>query len=214
LSRRLLLVLSAAALAAAGLFTSGAAKASTAASSTPSGGECQLAGSASFTPGLTGTSHSFNYSFNGALSGCQSNTTPPSPASGNVSAGQTITYQGGTYQEPAATGNGDCSSSTTQGTSITAWADGDYTVVNYTTTGAGALVLLQGTVASGITLTGTLNGQPSTVTIPTNEPSTPVGASALGELTFSTSSPTGVTACNTTGGLTSAQINGLIEIGQ
>ena len=37
-----------------------------------SGGGCQLEGTASFSPGLTTTAAPFNYSFNGALTGCQS----------------------------------------------------------------------------------------------------------------------------------------------
>lgn len=193
LSRRLLLVLSAGALAATGLFTSGAAKATTAASSTPSGGECQLAGTANFTPGLTANSGSFTYGFTGNLTGCQSNTTPASPPSGTVFAQN-------------ATGTGSCSSTTTSGTSVTTWSTGTETVVSYTTTGAGALVALQGTVVPSVTI--------GTTTYTTNEPSTPVGANAVGELTFSTASPTGIAACNTAGGLTQAVINGFIEIGQ
>lgn len=215
LSRRPLLVLSAGALAAAGLFGSNAAKAATAASSTPSGGACQLAGNASFTPpGLTSSSSNFTYSFGGNLTGCQSNTTPPSPATGKESAGESIGYNGGTYQEPLAKGTGSCANSSTSGISVTQWADGDYTVVQYTTTGAGAAVSLQGTVVSGVSVTGTdSSGAASTVTIPTNEPSTPVGANVVGELTFSTANPTGVTTCAGSG-LTSAVINGSIQTGQ
>jgi hypothetical protein len=213
LSRRLLLVISAGALAAAGLFTSGAAKATTAASGAPAGGECQLQGTANFSPpGLTTSSSSFTYGFTGSLSGCQSNNN--APGSGTVSAGSPITISGVTYQEPAASGTGSCSNSSTKGISVTQWADGDYTVVSYTTTGAAAAVQLQGSVIGSVTVTGTnSSGQPISATVTTNEPSTPVGASAVGELTFSTSSPTGVTACNS-GGLTQAVINGFIEIGQ
>ena len=214
LSRRLLLILFAGALAAAGLFTSSAAKAATPGSSAPSGGACQLAGTASFSPGLSSSSSNFTYSFQGKLSGCQSNTTPPSPTSGMETAGQTISYKGGSYQEPLAQGTGGCSNSTTTGVSITQWTDGDYTVVKYTTTGVGAAVSLQGTVISGVSLTSTNSGGTSTtVTIPTTEPSTPVGASVVGELTFSTASPTGVTNCAGSG-LTSAVIEGLIETGE
>ena len=192
MSRRLLLVLCAGALGAAGLFTSGAAKATTASTPGPSGGACQLAGTASFTPGLTSSSQSFTYTFSGNLTGCQSNN--GAPGSGTVST-----------LEPA-TGTGSCSNSTTAGYSISQWADGLQTIVKYTTTGAGALVVLQGTVVPSVTV--------GTTTYSTTEPSTPAGASALGELTFSTASPTGVTACNTSAGLPSAVINGFIEIGQ
>lgn len=209
LSRRLLLVLCAGALGAAGLFTSGAARAATAASGTPAGGACQLAGTANFTPGLTANSAPFNYGFTGNLSGCQSNN--GSPTSGTVSAGSPITVGGVTYQEPAATGTGSCSSSNTQGISVTQWAGGTYTVVSYTTTGAAAAVQLSGTVVQSVVVNGP-NG--TTTTIATNEPSTPVGSSAVGELTFSTASPTDIANCNTAAGLSSAVINGFIEIGQ
>ena len=211
LSRRMLLVLSAGALAATGLFTSGAAKASTpAASGTPSGGACHLAGNADFGTGLTASSQNFTYSFGGTLDNCQSSDS--TATGGTVSAGQVVTINGATYQEPLSNGSGSCSNSTTSGTSIVFWNNGLHTVVNYTTTGAGALVILQGTVAPSITLQSTTGGAP--ITISSDETATPPGATSLGQLTFSTASPTGVTDCNTATGLTSAVINGLIETGQ
>ena len=210
MSRRLLLVLTAGALAATGLFTSGAAKATTAASSTPTGGACHLSGSASFGTGLTANSQPFNYSFHGTLDNCQSSDS--SATGGTVSAGEVVTIGGATYQEPAASGNGSCSNSTTSGTSIVFWNNGFHTVVQYTTTGAGALVILNGTVIPSITLPSTTGG-PS-VTISSDEVATPQGANSLGQLTFSTASPTDIANCNTPTGLTSAVINGLIETGQ
>ena len=192
MSRRLLLVLSAGALAATGLLTSGAAKATTAATPGPSGGACQLAGTASFTPGLTSNSGNFTYTFSGTLTGCQSNNN--SPGSGTVS---TLV---------PASGTGSCSNSTTNGYSVSKWADGNQTIVQYSTTGAGALVVLQGTVVQSVMIGST--------TYSTTEPTTPAGASALGELTFSTASPTDIANCNTAAGLSSAVINGFIEIGQ
>ena len=162
-----------------------------------------LSGTANFTPGLSTTSTSFQYSFSGTVSNCESNN--GAPTSGTESAGEPITIGGVTYQEPAASGTGGCSNSTTSGTSITQWADGKYTVVKYSTTGAAAAVSLQGSVIQAVTLTGP-NG--ATTTISTNEPSTPAGASALGELTFGTTSPTDCTT-----GLKSASINGTIQIG-
>lgn len=192
MSRRLLFVLSAGALAATGLFTSGAAKATTASTPGPAGGACQLAGTANFTPGLTSSSQSFTYTFSGSLTGCQSNN--GAPATGTVAT-----------LEPA-TGTGSCSNSATAGYSISTWADGLQTIVKYTTTGAGALVVLQGTVVPSVTV--------GTTVYNTTEPATPAGSSALGELTFSTASPTDIANCNTAAGLSSAVINGFIEIGQ
>ena len=153
---------------------------------------CHLSGTASFTPGLTSTAQNFSYTFSGTLDTCQSSVSG-APAGGSV----------GT---PApASGNGSCSSSTTSGYSVSNWADGKQTVVKYTTTGAGALVVLQGTVVTSAVLGGT--------TYATDEPSTPVGNSAYGELTFSTQSPTDIANC-ASGGLGTAVINGFIEIGQ
>lgn len=209
MSRRLLTVLSAGAIAAGGLFTISTGTFLSAASAAPAGGACVLQGTAHFAaPGLTTGSTNFTYSFDGTVSDCQTNNTG-APTAGTETAGETISYNGGTYQEPVATGSGGCSNSTTKGISITKWSDGNYTVVSYSTTGAAAAVSLTGTVISGVQVSGTLNGQPSTVTIPTNEPTTPATSSALGQLTFGTTSPTDCTT-----GLTTASINGTIEIGQ
>jgi hypothetical protein len=55
-------------------------------------GGCQLDGTAQFSPGLSSSSQPFTYSFGGTLEGCQSSESG-APASGAVSAGQTITEQ-------------------------------------------------------------------------------------------------------------------------
>ena len=80
-------------------------------------GGCQLDGTAQFSPGLSTSSQPFNYSFGGALEGCQSSESG-APTSGTVSAGQTIDEQvtnsitGATdtvtYQQPIPTGTGGC----------------------------------------------------------------------------------------------------------
>lgn len=179
------------------------------AASTPSGGECQLAGTANLSPGLSSTSQSFTYNFSGNLTGCQSNDN--APATGTVSAGQTLNGN----QEPVPTGTGSCANSSTSGTAFIAWADGDYTVIQYTTSGAGAGVDLSGTVIASATVVDNSTTPPTDVTIATNEPSTPVGSSALGQLTFSTASPTGAAGCAPGGtGVSQASINGATEIGQ
>src|SRR2546423_14643181 len=97
-----------------------------------SGGGCHLQGTASFSPGLTNSAQNFTYSFGGNLSGCQSSDAA-APTTGTVSAGQAVAINGQQFQEPAATGNGSCGSSTTNGISITTWADGTKTVVQYST---------------------------------------------------------------------------------
>src|SRR5436309_13637764 len=111
------------------------------ASAAPNGGGCQLHGTANISPGLTNTAQNFSYSFTGSLSNCQSSS--GGPASGTVFAGTTGL--------PAPTGNGSCGSSTTSGTAVVQWADGTTTVVSYSTSGALAAVVLQGTVIPSVT---------------------------------------------------------------
>ena len=179
--------------------------ASTASAAT--GGGCQLQGTASFSPGLNQNAQNFGYSFHGDLSSCQSSL-PGQPASGTVSAGEAVTIGGQQFQEPAASGNGGCSNSTTSGIAIVTWADGTQTVVQYSTTGAAAAVNLQGTVLGSTTLQA-INpgpGQPTFTTVTTTRYS---GSSATGLLTFQPPDPT---ACNTPAGVTSATISGAIGL--
>jgi hypothetical protein len=162
----------------------------------PNGGLCQLTGSASFAPpGLGLGSAPFTYTFSGTLTNCHSG------SSGGLNSKPT----GGTVFTPdPASGTGGCGTSTTSGVAIVQWNDGNTSVINYTTTGAAAAVVQQGSVISSYTTTSTTT--PTTYT--TNEPSTPVGDSAGGVLTFNPGSPT---ACST--GVTSAAINGVIGTG-
>jgi hypothetical protein len=178
------------------------------ASAAASAGGCQLQGSALLTPGLNSSSQPFTYSFGGNLSGCQSSQSG-APTTGTVSAGQAVTINGQQFQEPVASGTGGCVSSTTSGITIVTWADGTQTVVQFTTTGALALVHLTGTVAPSVTLTA-INpapGQPTSTTITTTRYA---GQSALGELAFQPPDPT---ACNTPTGVTQAGISGTIGLG-
>src|SRR5436190_14832053 len=147
-----------------------------------SGGGCDLQGTASFSPGLNSNAQNFSYSFHGNLSSCQSSEAG-APASGSVSAGEAVTIGGQQFQEPVASGNGSCGSSTTSGTAIVTWADGTTTVVQYSTTGAAAAVHLQGTVVSSVTLPA-INpgpGQPTSTTVTTTRYA---GSAANGLLAF------------------------------
>ena len=192
-----------------------------------SGGSCQLAGTAAFSPGLTNTAGNFNYSFSGSLSSCQS-TDATAPATGTVEAGQTrsVSYSwtytdttgthSGTatavYQEPVPTGNGSCATSTTAGTAFIGWADGTSTVETYSTTGAAAAVNLTGSVVPSGTLTlasytGPTQAPPaSTLTIATTRYS---GDNSQGLLTFQPPDPT---LCASTG-VTTAAISGEVGLG-
>jgi hypothetical protein len=121
--------------------------------SAASGGGCQLKGTAAFAPGLGTTAQPFTYSFGGDLTGCQS-TEAGSPATGRVQAGGTYTdpATGKGYVLPNATGTGSCASSTTSGLALIMWADGTRTITQYSTSGAAAAVLLDGTVVDSTTL--------------------------------------------------------------
>jgi hypothetical protein len=159
------------------------------ASAEPNGGGCQLAGTASFTPGLGSSAQDFTYSFTGDLTGCQS--TSGGPASGTVFAG--------TNGLPVPSGNGSCASSTTGGTAVVQWADGTVTVVQYTTDGALAAVALQGDVIGSVTSS-------TGVTYTTNRYA---GDSALGTLLFEPPDPTACAGA----GVTSAGIEGTVNLG-
>ncbi len=201
----LLGVVGVAAVAAVGAAPAGAAS-----------GGCQLQGNANFTPGLGSTSQPFSYNFGGNLTGCQS-TDATAPASGVVSAGQTITLQvhnsvtGATdtvaYQEPTPTGAGGCSNSTTSGTAIVTWKDGSTTVMTYSTTGAAAAVNLSGSVIPSVTVTNpnAPAGDPASVTVSTTRYA---GATAQGVLAFQPPDPTACTA----GGVTTAGISGFVGL--
>jgi hypothetical protein len=178
------------------------------AASAQSVGGCQLDGNASFTPGLTNDAQNFQYSFNGALSGCQSSESG-APSSGTVSAGEVVTINGQQFQEPVPTGNGGCGSSTTGGTAIATWADGTQTVIDYTTTGAAAAVHLDGTVANSVTLQA-VNPQPGQPTSTTVTTTRYAGDSSQGLLTFQPPDPT---ACATPTGVTNAGIGGVVGLG-
>ncbi len=177
--------------------------------SAASGGGCQLQGQAAFSPGLSSTSQPFNYSFAGGLTGCQSSDAG-APASGSVEAGKVLTdpATGEQFQEPVATGTGSCGSSTTNGIAIVTWADGTRTVVQYSTTGAGAAVNLSGTVIASVTLPAInpLPGQPTSTTVATTRYG---GASALGLLAFQPPDPTACAGA----GVTTAGISGTIGLG-
>jgi hypothetical protein len=169
------------------------------ASAAPHGGTCTLQGSANFDNPLTGNTAPFTYSFTGSLSNCQSSS--GGPGSGTIEVGV-----GGL---PHGSGSGSCSSSTTSGTGVISWADGKTTVISYQTTGAAAAVVQQGSVVQSVTYTPTGSSTPVTVT--TNEPSTVVGDSADGLLTFSPPNPQGCAPGGS--GVTQAAINGQTGIG-
>jgi hypothetical protein len=169
------------------------------------GGECQLKGTASFSPGLNTTAQPFTYSFTGDLTGCQS-TEAGSPAAGTVQAGGTYTdtATGNVYTLPDATGSGSCGSSTTAGFAVLSWADGTRTLIDYTTSGVAAAVKLDGTVAESRTLTPVDPLDPP-LTLTTTRYS---GYTPFGLLAFEASPDQCVT------GVAAAGIEGVVGLGQ
>jgi hypothetical protein len=97
------------------------------------GAVCQLAGGATFSPGLSTTSQAFTFSFTGTLSNCQS--TVSGLTGGSIAA--------------SGSGSGTCANSTATGTATVTWNDGTTSGVTFTTNGAGALVDVSETVTSG-----------------------------------------------------------------
>src|SRR4029077_14579936 len=132
--RKLVLIVGAAAAAGLAVSTQPVVRAGA-----QSGGGCELQGNANFSPPLTDTAQTFSYSFAGSLTSCNS-TISGAPASGSVGAGnvipETVTVNTASgpqqatfnYQEPFASGNGSCASSTTSGTGFLEWADGTRTL--------------------------------------------------------------------------------------
>src|SRR5206468_3242207 len=103
------------------------------------------------------------------------------------------------------------------GEALSTWNDGKHTVTDYTTNGAAAAVALQGTVVASMTLTVVASSvpagwtAPSTFTINSDEPVFTVGQGALAALTFS---PTTNDQNCTTKNVSTANINGVVGIGQ
>src|SRR5438105_2356973 len=174
-----------------------------------SGGACQLQGTVSISPGLTNNDQTFSYSFHGTLSGCQSDDST-APATGTVSAGEVVTGAGGEqFQEPVSSGFGQCGHGTTGGIAVITWADGTVTVTKYATNGVAAGVDLQGGVVPSVTLRAVnpQPGQPDSETIATTRYA---GDQSQAALIFQPPDPT---ACNTSAGVTSAAINGVVGVG-
>ncbi|MEA2408136.1 MAG: hypothetical protein QOE69_2255 [Thermoleophilaceae bacterium] len=173
--------------------------------SAASGGGCKLKGTAAFTPGLNTTSQPFTYSFGGDLTGCQS-TEAGAPATGVVQAGGNYTdpVSGKAYVLPNSTGTGGCASSTTQGLALISWSDGTRTLTQYSTSGAAAAVVLDGTVVDSTTLqpVDPLD-PPLTVTTTRYQ-----GSSSHGLLAFEATP----TDCQT--GVTTAGIEGIVGLGK
>ncbi|HLN75970.1 MAG TPA: hypothetical protein VK204_02920 [Nocardioidaceae bacterium] len=198
----------------------------------PGGSGCQLDGTATFTPNGPGNLGTFGYSLTGALSSCSSSRAG-APTEGTMAVGDVITVavpittptgvvQGtAQYQEPLASGTGtvpvnSCGASSTEGTAFIGWPDGTATVVDYTTSAAGPMVSLQGTVVPGATAALVPGSEqpagsaPATYEIATDNPTTPAGDGVQGAVAFTTDAPD---ACTTDTGLTGVTVSGAVGLG-
>jgi hypothetical protein len=146
---------------------------------------------------LSTTSQSFQYAFSGALSGCHS--TDSTLASGTVFAGSPTGTISGTGPFP--TGSGSCGSSTTSGVAVVQWNNGKTTVISYSTSGAGAAIMLQGSITASTVVNG--------VTYTTTEFAT--GETTAAPLVFSV--PVGSNQNCATVPVTTASINGQTALG-
>jgi hypothetical protein len=95
---------------------------------------CQLAGTATLTPGLKVTPATVKYTFKGTLTGCRSSNT-------SITSGTVTATGGGT--------NVSCGGGITNGKATIAWNTGTKSVLSFQTTGLAASVTVTGTVASG-----------------------------------------------------------------
>jgi hypothetical protein len=198
---------------------------------------CQLAGTAAFPVGLGANQPApaptvpapelgipqeidwgpaFTYSFHGELTGCTGtdSTVPPTGdvgASGKIYAGESFPYKGVQYESLGTpTGNGGCSGSHTEGTSVVVWGNDRLSVIDYATDGAAALVGLTGQFRDGsVTLTRVERGPEGEILTDTF-PLELGGDYTGGPLAFEPPDPT---ACTTATGVTTAGISGFLGHG-
>lgn len=135
---------------------------------------CQLEGSAKLSPGLTSEEGKYNVVFSGDLSNCQS--------TGEATSG-TVKAQ--------ATAEGTCAEATAEGHALIKWDTGKKTLVEFSTTDIGALVLLDYHVTKS------------------NDDAALAGDQGYGSLLFQADP----TACNTDAGIKEASFTGQVGSG-
>lgn len=131
---------------------------------------CVLKGTAHISPGLAVAARPFSYTFNGTFSNCH---------------GSDATVTGGTVTA-SGSGSGGCTQSSTTGHAFITWSNGRTSALNFTTKGAAAALVVQGTIASGEF----------------------AGKAAKALLAFQATP----TQCNTTAGVTAPTFTGVAEV--
>jgi hypothetical protein len=96
-------------------------------------GGCVLQGTASIPAGLTLTNKPISFSFTGKLTNCKG-------VKGVT--GGTVTASG--------SGTGSCGGNTTSGSATIRWNTGQTSSLGFTTNGKGVVVIVQGTISSGL----------------------------------------------------------------
>ncbi|MGH2806593.1 MAG: hypothetical protein ACRDKT_04890 [Actinomycetota bacterium] len=132
---------------------------------------CSLTGEAKLKPGLNMDDGEYKVTFTGELSDCL--------ATGDASSGTV---------KAKAVGSGTCGHNTTEGVAMIKWDNKTKTIVDFSTEGAGATVLLTATVTKS------------------NESSLVEGDDAFGLLVFQADP----TACESDAGVTEAGFNGQV----
>ena len=132
---------------------------------------CSLVGEATLKPGLNMNDGDYKVAFTGDLTDCL--------ATGDASSGTV---------KAKAVGSGTCGHNTTEGKAMIKWDNKTHTMVDFTTEGAGAGVLLTATVTHS------------------TEPSLQEGDDAFGLLVFQADPA----ACNSDAGVTEASFNGQV----
>jgi hypothetical protein len=94
---------------------------------------CVLKGTAHINPGLAVAARSFSYTFNGSFANCHG-------SDASIKSG-TVTASG--------SGSGGCTQSKTSGSAFITWNNGRTSALSFTTTGAAAALVVQGTISSG-----------------------------------------------------------------
>jgi hypothetical protein len=169
-------------------------------------GGCRVQANATVSPGLTLTSHAFQYHYRGKLD-LRVYTGKGAAKAGTISAGEPINIHGHKYQEPAPTGTGTCLGTAAQGYDFAHWKNGTQTIVQFSTTSSnGGPTHLTGSVIPSLQLQA-INppaGAPKTITFKTTNF---VGQNVVGLLTFKASDPA---LCGKPQGVTSATVTGVL----
>jgi hypothetical protein len=168
-------------------------------------GGCRVRADATLSPGLTLSSHAFEYAYRGKLNLCVY-TGKGAARGGTITAGEQIEIGGHLYQEPVPTGTGTCLGTTSRGYDFARWSNGTQTIVQFSTASASGVTRLSGSVIQSLRLRAVhpSAGEPSSAAFPTTNF---LGQDVVGRLDLRPSDPS---LCGKPQGLTHATITGVL----